>query len=83
MVAPSATAILKIAVKGPNGPFSTDDVGKTIEIKGGEVCIDGAHRDVQWAPLCPPADCTGIIRSFDPAFKGRVKLDNGTPPRWV
>ena len=67
----------KIAVKGPTGPFSTNDVGKAIEINGGEVCIDGEHCHVQWAPIDPPADCSGVIESFDPAYKGLMKLDNG------
>ena len=37
----------EVAAKRPNGPFSADDVGKTIVIKGGQVQIDGVHRDVQ------------------------------------
>ena len=52
-------------------------MGKTVEVVAGEVTVNGVARPLDWGDA-KHSDCKGKIVSVDPAFKGKVKLDDGT-----
>ena len=53
--------------------FSHTDVGKTVEIRGGNVTVNGVGRFVKWGDA-KHADCKGKIGSVDEALHGAVNL---------
>ena len=69
-------AFATITVDEPGTIISKADEGKTVEIKDGKLMVDGVARTVQWGRAKKHADCAGKIRSVEPKFMGKVKLDD-------
>ena len=58
--------------------FTDSSVGKTIEVEGGRVLVNGVFRFVRWKKGKRPVDGRATIAIVDPDLSGEVYLNNGT-----
>ena len=59
--------------------FTKFDEGKTVQILGDKVTVNGIDKAVQWGDA-KHGDCSGRILSVDPTVRGKAKLDAADMP---